>query len=554
MNNLLMPLFLALAAPLVYGLLGIAVLGTGRGGRVWLLPLAGGVVAGGLGELSLMTGVPFAFCLGAGLALGLARGLRGRWEEGWRVPAGVFGLLYAGALTALSFDPYPGMFLWGGDWLETLAMAHAVLAGNLPPELLSRPPLYGGMTALALLVGGGLPGAQIVSVYAAAAGLLALGPVLRLPGRGAFGRGAAMGALLVLSSPFFLLHAINLWSKLLAAGCVVAAVREGWQAAGRPGGRPFLPAALWLAAGVAVHQSSVLFAPLLLVVAGRRDPGMGFGRALAARTLVLAGAGLAVAAPFEFWVLARHGLGAVAAGNPAVTFRDGTPFWLNTVLVGISTFTGWFPLAVVNKARQGVGNPAAIAFLALAGWVVTLAGTLLGAALPALVAGGRQGLRAFGGFLRARVRVGECRLGPLIAALLAAVLGNALLNPYASPYGSVQTGLTPLCLLGLLILLAASAAGGPGMPAPGRVALVSALLGALPLLGAAAVVLIGLRLPTPAAPRLHELLIRTDADYAVFCERDYRSFALATFPVGTLLFGGLAAGFIRWLGRVGPEA
>lgn len=549
-----MPLLLALAAPLVYGLLGVAVLGPGRGGRVWLLPLAGGVAAGGLGELSLMTGVPFALVLGLGLGRGLMRGLRGGWDAGWRVPAGVFGLLYAGALTALSLDPYPGMFLWGGDWLETLAMARAVLGGTLPPELLSRPPLYGGMTAPALLVGGGLPGAQIVSVYAAAAGLLALGPVLRMPGKGAVGRGgAAVGALLVLSSPFFLLHAINLWSKQLAAGCVVAAVREGWQAAGRAGWRPFLPAALWLAAGVAVHQSSVLFAPLLLVVAGRRDPGTGFGRPLAARTLVLAGAGLAVAGPFELWVLARHGLGAVAAGNPAVTFRDGTPFWLNTVLVGISTFTGWFPVAVAGKVRQGLGNPAAIAFLALAGWVVTLSGTLLGVALPALVAGGRRGVAAFGGFLRARAGAGECRLGPLVAALALAVLGNALLNPYASPYGSVQTGLTPLCLLGLLVLLAASTAGTPRMPAPGRVALAGALLGALPLLGAAAAVLVGLRLPTPAASRLHELLIRSDADYAAFCERGYRSFALATFPVGTLLFGGLTAGFVPWLGRAWPE-
>ncbi len=60
-----------------------------------------------------------------------------------------------------------------------------------------------------------------------------------------------------------LAHAATLWAKLLAGGAVLLAVTEAWVWAKRPEAPVPWRAALWLAAGVAVHHSSIIFLPLI---------------------------------------------------------------------------------------------------------------------------------------------------------------------------------------------------------------------------------------------------------------------------------------------------
>src|SRR5690606_21014340 len=107
---------------------------------------------------------------------------------------------------------------------------------------------------------------------------------------------AALAPLLL--SPFFLLHTANVWSKLLAAGAVVAALADAAAYREGRGRRWWLTASLWLAAGVAVHKSSVLYACLLLPLYPWRREG---ARAALRDLAVLAAAGLLVVGPFEAW-------------------------------------------------------------------------------------------------------------------------------------------------------------------------------------------------------------------------------------------------------------
>jgi len=233
----------------------------------------------------------------------------------------------------------------------------------------------------------------------------------------------------------------------MAAGLLLAAGTELWRAVNR---QALWWAAVWFALAVAVHQSSIIYAPLLLAIWVVKN---GWTVAdLVKISFIFAATGFVLVGSFELWTIGRYGLAAKIAANPSVAQRDpSVSLAANTFLVMLTSFLGWSPVeSMLRWARQpdpfSFGRFSKESFWLVTSWLQVLAGTFLGAHAPLLVSGGRTLL----GRLRNARRDRTAFL--LLAASGIVVFLNGLLNPFYSSNGSMQTGLVGLGLAGFLAL------------------------------------------------------------------------------------------------------
>lgn len=540
-------LLLSLFGPLPYLLAGYAIMSfcVRRPGDWRLAPLAGCAAMAWITELGLIAGIGGRWTALAALLLAMLVGFF-RFPRAWgdiRATLPMFGLLYAVALLAQLFVPFPGMFLWGGDWLETWRTAQAVFANQLGADLLARTPLFGAGSLPLLWLHHQFAAVQVFSIVTAAASILAILPDHAFRDR----RSLLWSICLVAGSAFFLLHTSNNWSKLLAAGCVLVSLRT---AARSTELRGFIIPAVWFAMSVAAHQSSILFLPLLLVASFQSEELK--SRMAVGRLAILACCGVIIAGAFEAWVISRFGLHARVSSNPTVTWRNEVPFLTNTILVAISTCTGWLPLGIAQKIRQAgdlhsASTLAALGFYTLAAWVANLAGTMLGHLLPLWLAAASRLKNALGSFRNYSHPM------LLLGALAFAFLGNSLLNPYSAAVGTMQTGLTPFSLL-LIYAFLRECGAHSDLPAVRRGAWWTALLGAAPFLAASGSVMLVLQINLPFSTTLRDILQQRDADYRTFTELGLSTLGSVGFPWLHLVVALLTSILIRVVLAATPAA
>jgi len=349
------------------------------------------------------------------------------------------------ALLPALFSPFPILGTWDGDWFFLYQAGQTVWeGGRLSPESLQRPPLFGAAAAPLWIFAEGLIPFQIFSAVMSAgvlaASFFALHHFVPRTSR------LRVIALLVMA-PFFLHHTAACWGKLMAAGLLVAA---GTELRRSRDSRTLLWSGVWFALAVAAHQSSLLYAPLLIAI---RVSVHGWKASEIIRLVFAMGlAGLLLVAPYEVWTIYDYGLDQKVAVNPAVAQRDPEiPMVLNTLLVVVSSFVGWAPLESLFRwwwqpDALALARVASEAFWMITSWIQTLAGTFLGTYAPLFIAGGVTLLN------RLRVAVSTQQIGFLALASGAVILLNGLLNPFYSSNGTMQTGLTALGLAGFLVL------------------------------------------------------------------------------------------------------
>lgn len=441
-----MSVFLLIIAPAVYWMLGMPFLLRRDDSTLLLAPLLGGAVAGLLGELSLAAGLPAKVVMTIALLTALVCLLfYGRNRRTLISLRDAYGFTLIALLPAL-FSPFPILGTWDGDWLFLYESGRTVLeGGTFSSESLQRPPLFGAATIPLWLFSEGLVPYQlfatVMSAGALGACLFALhrfAPACPSPAR---------IILFIVIVPFFLHHTAAAWGKLMAAALLITAATE----LSRPKDSSALWwSGVWFALAVAVHQSSLVYAPVLLAM---RVITRGWKtREMVYITGIFAVTGILLVGLFEWWTIALYGLDRKISVNPSVAQRDSSVSLAgNTFLVIFTSFVGWSPLESLSRWFQqtdalSTKRIVSELFWFVTSWVQCLAGTFLGTFFPLLLAGGKAlAIRLLREILTPRGAI-------LSVASLTVVILNGILSPNHSSNGTMQAGLTGLGLAGLLVL------------------------------------------------------------------------------------------------------
>jgi hypothetical protein len=457
-------ILLMLVAPLPFWALGLPWFVTGEPKKIRLAPLVGCALAGFYAELAMIAGLPVRASVGA-LTLVSAGTLllhRRLLPDLRRAMADSIPI-YLVAVLAASLSPFPVLGEWSGDWLHLYRMGQSVIHGTLPSNMLARPPLFGAAATPLWILGGGLIPYQLMAAVASAAALTATSAFIE-----DFRPTSPRAVLLpLLISPFFLHHTAAAWSKLLAAGLILAAVVEALH-------RRRLASAALFALAVGIHEGSIIWAPCVLLAHGVNAAGWrGVARAVGPIAIL----GLLIAGPLEIWILVKYGLAAKMAASPVLTYTTTDPFVVKAVLAVVSSFVGWGPLVSIGRWLR-YPHPAAAAvatkeaYWLVTSYITTLAGTVGGLLFPFLLTRRTRPLasRPLGLFNRW-----------MLVGTSFAVIASALLTPYYSDQGNMQAALVPLAL-GLYALCAIQLAPDRDQGAAGtrRVAWIMGLAGTLP--------------------------------------------------------------------------
>lgn len=408
-----------------------------------------GLLAGTPGPLA-----PVAICMVLG-ALGVAS-RRGAGDGA--SPVARAALLYgASTLGTTLLTPLSAGALRIGDWVAHWFLVLVYLGQPLPNlrtftnrvgdfSVISRPPLYN-------LEGGLLVGAfseihfwpfQLLTPLLA----LAVAGAAALWAREIGGeRAARVTAALVGLSPFLIQNAAYPWSKMVAAGLVLLFLLMIRAAAlarcPRRSRQTFVLAAVCAGLGYLAHQTTLFYVlPTLLWLAWRRPRPL-FRRPLAwsLTTWALGGlAGLAACAPWQLWVLARHGLQATLSANPAgfgvdvsETFGD----WL--LKGGVAALGTLVPLPALTELARGS--------LPSVDQVLRIQLALLTGAL---------GISGCWLLLRRNLTTLVSRLlrrPPWLAlVVLCGFLGQVMLQPNWHDTGDAAESMTPIVVLGLVFV------------------------------------------------------------------------------------------------------
>src|SRR5271166_2453735 len=311
-------------------------------GRVEWAMMWGVGLMGLVGELACIAGIParLATVTAAAAAIAvavyqLARRAPGRTGIDWAGELRRNSESYLISLLAVSAVPFALPGPWGGDWLFALDSGRYIADGrSFYPDLLARPPFFGAAFIPICKFAGPLESFQVFCAVASACML----QVART-----FIPSERPRLIWLLGASVFFLHiTANAWPKILAAAFVIAA----WISCGENGRRRDWVTGALLGLSLATHQSGILFVPFVLARMLVRAPSP---RRFAGGCAVSLAVAAAICLPWEIYTLATYGLTSKLEANPTVSQRPvGIPVWLNTLLVGVSTFVAWGPVQVLR--------------------------------------------------------------------------------------------------------------------------------------------------------------------------------------------------------------
>ena len=436
-------LFIVLAAPVYYWTAGVG-LSSFRKPSPYLssyVVLLGILAYGFVGELSLIIGINYYYLSAGMTCLVLTVAFIRRDTFAALLPEFGYFLFYyliaVLAATAVLF-PIPGH--WSGDWFENYRLGRAVEDGILAPDLVARTPVFGASSLPVGLFTDGLCALQITAALTSAAAAMAIRGILQMLNKNKMA--VEWSVLLLCLSGMYLQHSAFPWAKMLAAGCIFAAVGE---IIGNPTAqRAARNSSLWLGTAIAVHQAAILFVPAVWCI-----NFLWVEKAQATwwlkRAALFGIAVVLIALPYEIWTTLTFGLQEKLHRNPAVYFRVADIGYVEaTAGILINSFVPDPRPFISLWANPDWGYPAGqIAtrlFFTLHYYTTSVAGTLFLAILPFLFFSNLRLVivRAFRAPTRPQIMI--------IWAVVAAICGNAMLAAYSSPVGTLQAGLTPLGL------------------------------------------------------------------------------------------------------------
>lgn len=490
-----------------------------------LAPALGCALSGFLAEVAAMLGLPVNVTVATlSLVAVVAAFARWRHEGASLFPAlKLWAGLYAYSALTVGLSPFPVVGTWGVDWRILYDAGQAVVNHTMTaePDLLSRPPLFGAATAPLWLFSPGLLSFQFMSIVASASALAVTFVLLRR-----FRRDATWEWLLpLLISPFFLHHNAAAWGKFMSAALVLASLLAAWD-------EEWVMSSVWMALAAAVHDSAIIFVPVALWIAYLRTKSW---RASLRCCLLMAVAGVLIAAPIEIWEIAKFGWAAKVAANPSVYFHSELPWAVKTALGILSCFAAWDPVLSLVRWLSDA-HPLSKAtvtkesFWLLQSWVTTLTGTFLGLLFPFMRRGFWVQLKEWP-HLRAWIVVLAI---PLFAS-------NALAG-YYSTAGTAQAGLVPMSFGLYAWLMAAAPLEAAAFRRFLRTStLAMALVGTLPWLLLNVPIAMGLRW---SAGFRQTFEASSEQEYAYIVTHGMDSLGLVAFPWFPLLVAVVMAGIL----------
>ncbi len=506
--------------------------------RAWAAPLMGSAVWCLAGTFSIMTRTPpWAWYLGL-LAAVVGLWIYHRRDLDLGAPElRTYYLTCLFTLGVMCVIPFPGMWLMGGDWMQHFGMARASWEQAFGLSHLARSPAFAAGAILCLPFHPSLAAYQIYVAGTTAAGVLVLVAGARTPAQLARRRWAVACVCL---SAFYLVHLQNLWPMWLAAGFFVAAILEALRHRENGENASALLSIFWFGVAIAAHESSALCVPFLFVAFGW--PAI---RELAHRRVVWA-AGIAImlgtCAGWQLWTVLSYGLAQRVAQNPVVTWDAGQSLPARVALNFVDHVVGLLPTDLRDRWRatpspRSMAQNADDAYytaIALSSWMAATLLTIFGPTLWTLRTEIATQLRGVS-------------LRPWGIALALTFTLNCLLLSVAPRYGAAQGGLTQVCLLGLMALVARVFIRAPSVRLR-RILWWNLLTGFVPFSLLAGGVLLALHLPHEGRSLLVAKLAAADGDWWTVQHFGMEVLAAKFFPGGFLVF---AAGTVAlWFGAV----
>lgn len=410
--------------------------------------LSGLLTTGFLGEIVYFSGIPRLpsfFVLFSGCLVLIHQG--GQWKTCVKNFCRLT-CFYLPFLAFLSLVPLPGMFGWWGDWKGTLYQAFILLGEEIPWQtcalLSSRPPLNG--FALSPLVGIG-PSFIMLQASSALVGATMVGMCVLLIESFVCRKLSLIWKYSIVFSPVALLHVNAMWSKPLAAACLLCFVYFLNQAHREKGVYATWTAATFFAFAVATHESSIIYGFLLPAWFSTRN--VSIKSILGSYLSPMLFAGLLIVGFYRLMIVLDCGWGFSVSNNPALSYRASEESLLMLTLINLaSTFTGYgfgfFKSAAVllPEILSKWGNASwQTLYLYNFHIIPRLGGSLVFVILPLFL------------FTKDFFKSSHPKITIWILSLGCVILVHSILSPYPSHTGIAQNGLLPLQLLIMIAVI-----------------------------------------------------------------------------------------------------
>lgn len=535
----LLDLLLIGGAPLPYFITGTAIwsLVDLKPSRVWVVPILGCAALGWFSEVGFVTGVGAQNAvLGVLLLASIVLFLRKKYCGLLKSVLAEFYLIYAFLLVAILVNPFPALGHMSGDWFSHFSMSQAILSKDFPASLLARPPLFAAIATPLYIIEKTLGAFQICSVVVSTAAVLVFHYASEALDRQRLSR---FWIWMFVVTAHYLTHAVTLWPKMFVAGAIFLSAVDAYQYRKSRSLSALAWSGIWFGFSLGGHHSSILYAPLLAVIAFYRVESSIF--TVAKRTVLVATLALMTAGIFEGWVLMTHGLNARIAQNPVVAnLRTDDPYL--SLKVFLSSFAGFLPWHTITwKTRLLASYDPSMAFWGksfylLSCWIAWLTCTFLGLFLPILIVAGRRSIRSLRGLSK------NALFWPALLGVLILMAGASILQPHFLPFGATQCGLDGLNFLGFWTL-ATLLRRDHEISATDlkRILSITMLLGTFPFLVMQTSILFLLRWPHAFADHLKNTLMQFDVDAAIVFKNGVFSLGWELFPYGVALGVALIA-------------
>lgn len=436
-------------------------------------------------------------------------------------------LLFFGATTLIqALVVYPGVGRWSGDWFFHLTLSDCFFRGELCGEMVQRPPLFASGFFPLRWFNESLVSFQIGNAIVSSAAIMTLFfglPKLRTNIRYSY-------LIIILGTPFYLLHSTYPWPKLLTGGCQLIAIILSAAAFKSKNKWIAIQSGIWMGLAANAHHSTLLCLPLFFAL-WKKSSKKTLTKSATLFVYALT-AGILTSFPFELWTVISFGIHEKLTKNAGVIWRYGEPI-SNFFGALFTTFVSRFPKEVVIFFRE-LGPPHVFLdylsrmYFVISAIVTGMAGSLLGLFVPWLFAGDRD-------YFFERLKVDLRRYPFFLPCFIATVIFHAVAVPYNDYVGVTQVGLVGLSLLALLVALK-WLLDSPNEGTKNRISVATLVTGTLPfLLTQVSVLALCLWGRKYNYFEFQNRLLQYDEDGKIFWGNQMSSLGFTLFPFGLII-------------------